>query len=126
VNFDADAYERDLEATTISVRDFAIARWRQVVPFMESLTAAYVSANIRTDTPYRPRHASVANDFWGTHSGADSLVTVALDLARSSYMPVGSLEISILIVLGQYLNMLDPDLNNGGRSMTHLPRDPGI
>jgi hypothetical protein len=45
-----------------------------------------------------------------------------MDLARSSNMPLYSLETSLLIVLGQYLNMLDPALNDGGRSFHYLPR----
>jgi hypothetical protein len=119
--FDSDAYERNRQAMTVTMRDLAMAHWHGVVPFMKPLKAAYIAACIQTNA-YLPRHATVPNDVWGAHSVADTIVVAAMDLARSSNMPLYSLETSLLIVLGQYLNMLDPALNDGGRSLHYLPR----
>jgi len=120
------AYERSREADVVAMRDIAMTHWHDVTQYIESLERAFVTACIETKGTYQPRHRSVPDDIWAQGSAADTLAAVALDVARSSAMPVSSVETGLLILLGQYLNMLDTELNNGGRRMTPLPRWPWI
>lgn len=97
-----------------------------MVPYIDDLRAASIATCIESASQYVPRHKTVEDDFWINFSGADTIVTVALDIARASQIPLYSLEMALDIILGKYFNMLDLDLNSGGRSITYLPRFPAI
>lgn len=121
-NFDGDAYERRVQTQVIASRELAMKLWHETVPYIERLEIAFKAACVAPACDYEPRHGDVQNDPWGQLGGGDMQATVALDLARASRIPLSSLESGILIVLGEYLNSLDPDRYAGGRSMNHLPR----
>lgn len=119
-HFAPEVQARYQETVAVLARDLDLRRWRSVVPYMHDLESAF--RTVAGTKEYLPCHERVADDPWAKHSEADRLATVAIDLGRASGVSLPSLESAILIILGQYLNMLDPDRNGGARSLRAVTR----
>ncbi len=90
-DFDIDAYKRREEGYSISLRDSAMTRWHEVVPFMEPMESAFVAACIKNNGAYLPHHQRGRADVRGnSFSGVTPLVHYLTQLADLQLRCVGT------------------------------------